>query len=130
MSAMPQRTDMKTIMVVDDSASVRQIASLTLTRGGYSVVEAVEGNDGLKKLAANPVKLIICDVNMPGMDGLTFARQVKTQPQYKFMPIIMLTTESGDDMKASGKAAGVKAWIVKPFQPQLMLDAVAKLILP
>ena len=121
---------MKTILIVDDSASVRQVANITLSRGGYNVVEASDGNDGLKKLAAGKVNLIISDVNMPGMDGLTFARAVKSQTQYKFMPIIMLTTESGEDMKNIGRAAGVKAWIVKPFQPATMLDAVAKLALP
>lgn len=121
---------MKTILIVDDSASVRQVANLTLSRSGYTVVEAKDGQEGLAKLAANKVHLIISDVNMPVMDGLTFARQVKSQPQHKFMPIIMLTTESGEDKKSEGRSAGVRAWIVKPFQPQSMLDAVAKLVLP
>src|SRR5437868_5837847 len=121
---------MKTILIVDDSASVRKVANIALTRGGYAVVEASDGNDALAKLAANKVNLIISDINMPGMDGLTFAREVKSRQQYKFMPIIMLTTESGEDTKNLGRAAGVKAWIVKPFQPATMLDAVAKLALP
>ena len=121
---------MKKILVVDDSASVRQVARLALSRAGYEIVEAKDGNDALAKLQANKINLIISDVNMAGMDGLTLAREVKQQPKYKFMPIIMLTTESGADKKSQGKAAGVRAWIVKPFEPQSMLDAVAKLILP
>jgi two-component system, chemotaxis family, chemotaxis protein CheY len=121
---------MKTVLIVDDSASMRQVCNSALTRGGYNVVEASDGRDGLVKLGANKVHLVISDVNMPGMDGLTFAKEVKSQPAHKFMPIIMLTTESGDDKKSIGRAAGVKAWMVKPFQPQVLLDAVAKLILP
>ncbi|MET0532963.1 MAG: response regulator [Steroidobacter sp.] len=121
---------MKTVLIVDDSASMRQVCNTALTRGGYNVVEASDGRAALAKLGAQKVHLILSDVNMPGMDGLTFAREVKAQPAYKFMPIIMLTTESGDDKKAEGRAAGVKAWMVKPFQPQVLLDAVAKLILP
>lgn len=121
---------MKTVLIVDDSASVRQVASIALKRGGYDVVEAQDGNDALNKLATKKISLIISDVNMPGMDGLTFAREVRSRPEYRFMPIIMLTTETGEDKKAIGRSAGVKAWIVKPFQPQSMLDAVAKLALP
>jgi two-component system, chemotaxis family, chemotaxis protein CheY len=121
---------MKTVLIVDDSASMRQVCHTALTRGGYNVMEASDGRDALAKLSAQKVHLIISDVNMPGMDGLTFAREVKAQPAHKFMPIIMLTTESGTDMKNEGRAAGVKAWMVKPFQPQVLLDAVAKLILP
>jgi two-component system chemotaxis response regulator CheY len=121
---------MKTILMVDDSASMRQVASLTLTRGGYCVVEAVDGRDALNKLAAQRFHLIISDMNMPGMDGLTFAREAKEHAEHKFVPIIMLTTESGADKKSLGRAAGVRAWMVKPFQPQAMLDAVSKLVLP
>lgn len=122
---------MKTVLIVDDSASMRQVCGSALSRGGYNVVEASDGRDGLTKLAAaQKVHLIISDVNMPGMDGLTFAREVKAQPAHKFMPIIMLTTEAGEEKKAQGRAAGVKAWMVKPFQPQVLLDAVAKLVLP
>ncbi|MFC4308710.1 response regulator [Steroidobacter flavus] len=122
---------MKTVLIVDDSASMRQVCTSALSRGGYNVVEASDGRDGLSKLAAaQKVHLIISDVNMPVMDGLTFAREVKAQPAYKFMPIIMLTTEAGEEKKAQGRAAGVKAWMVKPFQPQVLLDAVAKLVLP
>lgn len=121
---------MKTVLIVDDSASMRQVCNTALSRAGYNVVEASDGRAGLAQLSAQKVHIIISDVNMPGMDGLTFAREVKAQPAHKFMPIIMLTTESGADKKAEGRAAGVKAWMVKPFQPQVLIDAVAKLILP
>jgi len=121
---------MKTILVVDDSASVRQVAKLTLSRAGYGVIEAVDGRDALSKLAANRVNLIISDVNMPNMDGLSLARAVKSQAAHKFMPIIMLTTESTTEKKTEGRDAGVRAWMVKPFEPQTMLDAVNKLVLP
>ena len=118
----------KRILIVDDSASVRQVAGLTLTRAGYEVVEACDGQDALGKLAGK-VHLIISDVNMPQMDGISFLKAVKAHPNYKFTPVIMLTTEAGEDKRSEGRAAGAKAWIVKPFQPQTMLDAVAKLCL-
>lgn len=121
---------MKTILIVDDSVSVRQVASMTLSRAGHKVIEAVDGRDALEKLAANKVHLVLSDVNMPVMDGLTLAKEIKAHPQFRFTPVVMLTTEAGDDKKALGRAAGVKAWIVKPFQPQALLDAVAKLVLP
>ncbi len=118
----------KRILIVDDSASVRQVAGMTLTRAGYEVVEACNGADALGKLEGK-VHLIISDVNMPQMDGISFLKAVKANPSYKFTPVIMLTTESGEDKRSEGRAAGAKAWIVKPFQPQTMLDAVAKLCL-
>jgi two-component system chemotaxis response regulator CheY len=118
----------KRILLVDDSASVRQVAGMALTRAGYEVVEAHDGEDGLKKLTGK-LHLIISDVNMPRLDGIGFLKAVKANPGYKFTPVIMLTTEAGDDMKSQGRAAGAKAWITKPFQPQSLLDAVAKLVL-
>ena len=119
----------KTIMVVDDSASLRQVISIALKGAGYEVIEGSDGQGGLNKLSGQKVNLIISDVNMPNMDGLTMVTKIKENPQYKFTPIIMLTTESGGDMKERGKAAGVKAWMVKPFKPDQMLDAVSKLIM-
>ena len=119
----------KKIMVVDDSASVRQVAGIALRGAGYEVVEAANGKEALGKLNGDKIHLIISDVNMPQMDGISFVKQVKTLANYRFTPIIMLTTESGDDKKQEGRAAGAKAWIVKPFQPQTMLDAVAKLVM-
>jgi two-component system chemotaxis response regulator CheY len=120
----------KTILVVDDSASLRQVVSIALKGAGYDIIEACDGKDALSKLSGQKVHLMISDVNMPNMDGITFVKEVKKNPNYKFTPIIMLTTESQETKKAEGQAAGAKAWVVKPFQPQQMLDAVAKLILP
>ncbi len=120
----------KTIMVVDDSASLRQVVSIALSGAGYEVVQACDGKDALAKLDGRKLHLIISDVNMPNMDGLTFVKAAKQLPAYKFTPVIMLTTEAGDAMKQQGQAAGAKAWVVKPFQPAQMLAAVAKLILP
>ena len=120
----------KTILVVDDSASLRQVVSIALKGGGYDVIEACDGKDGLSKLNGQKIHLIISDVNMPNMDGLTFVKQAKQKPEYKFTPVIMLTTEAGEAMKQQGQAAGAKAWVVKPFQPAQMLNAVSKLVLP
>ena len=120
----------KTIMVVDDSASLRQVVSIALTGAGYEVVQACDGKDALAKLDGRKLHLIISDVNMPNMDGLTFVKAAKQLPAYKFTPVIMLTTEAGDAMKQQGQAADAKAWVVKPFQPAQMLTAVAKLVLP
>ena len=120
----------KTIMVVDDSASVRQVVGLALKGAGYAVIEGCDGKDALSKLTGQKVHLIISDVNMPVMDGITFVTEVKKLPAYKFTPIIMLTTESQEGKKLQGQAAGAKAWVVKPFQPAQMLAAVSKLILP
>jgi two-component system chemotaxis response regulator CheY len=120
----------KNIMVVDDSSSVRQVVSITLKSAGYDVTEASDGKDALSKLTGQKVHLIISDVNMPNMDGITFVKEVKKLAHYKFTPIIMLTTESQESKKAEGQAAGARAWVVKPFQPAQMLAAVAKLIMP
>lgn len=120
----------KTILVVDDSASIRQVVGMTLRNAGYEVIEGIDGRDALNRLDGRKVHLIISDVNMPNMDGLTFLRNVKQMASYKFTPVIMLTTEAGDAKKSEGQAAGAKAWVVKPFQPAQMLTAVSKLILP
>ena len=120
----------KTIMIVDDSASLRQVVSISLRGAGYEVIEASDGQDATSKLTGQKVHLIISDVNMPNMDGITFVKNVKQMPNYKFTPVIMLTTESQDGKKQEGQAAGAKAWVVKPFQPAQLLAAVSKLILP
>lgn len=120
----------KTILIVDDSASLRQVVSIALQGAGYDVLEAVDGQDGLAKLDGRKIHLIISDVNMPNMDGLTFLREAKKLPAYKFTPVIMLTTESHESKKQEGQQSGAKAWVVKPFKPEQMLAAVAKLILP
>jgi two-component system chemotaxis response regulator CheY len=117
-------------MVVDDSASIRQVVRIALNGAGYNVIEASDGKDALGKLTGDKIHLVISDVNMPNMDGISFVKELKKHPRYKFTPVIMLTTEAGKDKMAEGKAAGAKAWVVKPFQPPQMLDAVSKLILP
>lgn len=118
----------KTILIVDDSASIRQVVSMTLKGAGYEVLTADDGKDALTKLDGTKVHLIISDVNMPNMDGITMVKEVKKLPAYKFTPIIMLTTEGADDKKQQGKDAGAKAWIVKPFKPAQMLQAVSMLV--
>jgi two-component system chemotaxis response regulator CheY len=120
----------KTIMIVDDSASLRQVVGIALKGAGYDVIEACDGKDALAKLDGKKIHLIISDVNMPNMDGISFVKAAKQLAAYKFTPVIMLTTEAGDAKKAEGQAAGAKAWVVKPFQPAQMLAAVTKLILP
>jgi two-component system chemotaxis response regulator CheY len=120
----------KMIMVIDDSMSMRQVVGITLKKAGYEIIEASDGKDAINKLTGQKVSLMICDVNMPNMDGIAFLKTVKTLPNYKFTPIIMLTTESQEAKKLEGKAAGAKAWMVKPFKPEQLLEAVSKLILP
>ncbi len=117
----------KTILVVDDSGSFRTVVKLALQKAGYTVVEACDGKDAVDKLNGQKLNLIVCDVNMPQMDGLTFLRHLKTTTAYKFTPVIMLTTESQESKKAEGKAAGARAWITKPFQPSQLVDAVNRL---
>lgn len=119
----------KTILVVDDSASMRQVVSMALKGGGFDVIEACDGKDALAKLAGQKVHLVISDVNMPNMDGITFVTEMKKIPAYKFVPVIMLTTEGNEEKKKAGQAAGAKAWVVKPFMPQQMLAAVSKLLM-
>jgi len=118
----------KTVLTVDDSASIRQMVSFTLKSAGYEVTEAVDGQDGLDKAKAKAYNLILSDQNMPRMDGLTLIKSLRALPQYKATPILMLTTESGDAMKTAGKAAGATGWLVKPFDPQKLIDVVKKVI--
>jgi two-component system chemotaxis response regulator CheY len=118
----------KTILTVDDSASIRQMVTFTLKGAGYSVVEAVDGEDGLAKAKATGASLVLTDQNMPKMDGLTLIKSLRGLPAYKTVPILMLTTESGDAMKSQGKAAGATGWLVKPFDPPKLLEVVKKVI--
>ncbi len=120
----------KTILIVDDSPSLRQVVAMTLKGAGFDVIEAGDGKIALSKLDGRKIHLVISDVNMPNMDGITFVQELKKLAAYKFTPVIMLTTESQEAKKREGQAAGAKAWVVKPFQPAQMLAAVAKLILP
>ncbi|MFZ5544037.1 MAG: response regulator [Pseudomonadota bacterium] len=117
-------------MIVDDSASLRQVVGIALKSAGYDVIEAADGQEALKRLDGRKVHLIVSDVNMPQLDGISMLKQVKTMPAYRFTPVIMLTTEGSDAKKREGQLAGAKAWVVKPFQPAQLLAAVSKLVLP
>ncbi|WP_028894904.1 response regulator [Syntrophorhabdus aromaticivorans] len=118
----------KRIMTVDDSASVRQMVSFTLKGAGYEVVEASDGNDALTKLSGKPVSMIITDLNMPNLDGIGLIRSVRSHASHKFIPIIMLTTESQDSKKQEGKSAGATGWIVKPFKPEQLLAVIKRVL--
>lgn len=118
----------KVIMTVDDSASVRQMVSFTLKASGYECVTAVDGQDALAKLNGQAVNMVITDLNMPNLDGIGLIRQLRGDARYKFMPIIMLTTESQVEKKQQGKAAGATGWIVKPFQPEQLVAVVKKVL--
>lgn len=118
----------RTIMSVDDSPSIRQMVSFTLQRAGYSVLEACDGRDALTKLRDGAADMIIADLNMPNMDGLELIRQLRSEPRYRYVPIIMLTTESEPEKKAAGRAAGATGWIVKPFTPEQLVSVVGKVL--
>lgn len=118
----------KCILVVDDSETVRQVLQLTLANAGFDVIEAVDGVDGLGKLAGARVDMLITDLNMPNMDGLELINQVRQGGAHRFIPIVMLTTESSEQKKLAGREAGASGWIVKPFKPEQLLKVV-KLVL-
>lgn len=118
----------KTILSVDDSSSIRQMVAFTLKGAGYEVIEAVDGQEALEKAKAKTVDMVLTDQNMPRMDGLTLIKSLRGMPSYKSVPILMLTTESGDAMKAQGKAAGATGWLVKPFDPAKLLEVTKKVI--
>ena len=115
-------------MSADDSASVRQMVSFTLKQNGYDVIEAVDGLDALKKLNGQKVDMLLTDLNMPNMDGIGLIKGVRSGTINKFIPIVMLTTESNDTKKAEGKAAGATGWIVKPFKPEQLIAVVKKVL--
>ncbi len=118
----------KVIMTVDDSTSVRQMVGFTLKRAGFEVVEATDGRDAVSQLDNISIDMMITDLNMPNMDGIELIKEVRNKPQYRFIPIVMLTTESQDDKKQAGKAAGATGWIVKPFKPDQLLAVVKKVL--
>jgi len=118
----------KRIMVIDDSAALRQTVLDALVEAGYEVIGAADGQEALGMLDGSKVDLMICDVHMPRMDGLTFVREVKRLADYRFVPVIMLTTESSEKSRLAGLTAGAKAWVVKPFRPDQILHAVSKLV--
>ncbi|MCX8085762.1 MAG: response regulator [Rhodocyclaceae bacterium] len=118
----------KSVLAIDDSASIRQMVGFTLKSAGYEVVDAVDGEDGLAKAKARQFDLILTDQNMPRIDGLTLIKTLRGLPQYATTPILMLTTESSDAMKQQGRAAGATGWLVKPFDPQKLIEVVKKVI--
>lgn len=119
----------KTILVVDDSSSLRALVKMSLSRAGYDVLEAADGRQALAQLdQAAKVHLVVSDVNMPAMDGITFLQEVKKHPRHRFTAVIMLTTEDSGTRMAQAKAAGAKAWLLKPFKPPMLLDAVSRVL--
>lgn len=118
----------KTILSVDDSSSLRQMVAFSLKAAGYLVVDAVDGQDGLEKAQLQTVDLVLTDQNMPRMDGLQLIKALRQLPAYQKVPILMLTTESSDEMKSQGRAAGANGWLVKPFDPERLIEVVKKVI--
>lgn len=118
----------RTILTVDDSLSIRQMVAYTLKTAGHSVVEAADGEEALAKAKTTRFDLILTDQNMPKMDGLTLIKQLRTLPEYSRTPILMLTTESSDAMKSQGRAAGATGWLVKPFDPNKLLEVMKKVL--
>lgn len=119
---------MASILAVDDSASMRQMVSFTLKGAGYDVTEATDGDEALKIAKSNSFNLVITDINMPNMDGITLTKELRALPSYKFIPILTLTTEASADKKMAGKQAGATGWIVKPFNPDQLLATVKKVL--
>ncbi len=118
----------KTIMTVDDSASIRMMVSFSLRDAGFKVVEAVDGVDALAKLEEHDINMVIADVNMPVMDGIQFVKKMRAHQKYKFTPVVMLTTESHESMKEKGREAGATGWIVKPFKPEQLIKIIHKVL--
>ena len=119
---------MPLILAVDDSPSMRKMVSFTLTGAGYQVVEAVDGVDAYEKAQAQSFDLVLTDQNMPRLDGLGLTRKLRDHPKYKSVPILILTTESSDQMKQAGRAAGATGWLVKPFDPTRLIEVIQKVI--
>jgi len=119
---------MHSILAVDDSASMRQMVSFTLKGAGYTVIEAVDGQEAFELAREAPVDLVLTDQNMPRMDGITLVRSLRELPDYESTPILILTTESSQEMKDRGKAAGATGWLVKPFDPARLLDVVKRVL--
>jgi two-component system chemotaxis response regulator CheY len=119
---------MHSILAVDDSASMRQMVSFTLKSAGYNVVEAVDGQDAYEKAQGRSFDLVLTDQNMPRMDGISLTKKLRENPQFKTTPILMLTTESSDQMKQAGRAAGATGWLVKPFDPNKLIEVIKKVI--
>ena len=119
---------MHSILAVDDSASMRQMVSFTLKNAGFNVVEAVDGLDALKKTNQRDFSLVLTDQNMPRMDGITLTKKLRDNPKFKTTPILILTTESSDQMKQAGRGAGATGWLVKPFDPAKLIEVIKKVV--
>mgnify|MGYP002661936575 CR=1 FL=1 len=119
---------MLSILTVDDSPFMRKMVSFTLIGAGYRVIEAVDGLDGYAKAQAHSVHLVLADQNMPNLDGIGLTRKLREHPDYKNIPILILTTESSDQMKQAGRSAGATGWLVKPFEPNRLIEVIRKLI--
>lgn len=119
---------MRSILAVDDSASMRKMVAFTLAGAGYQVVEAVDGQDAFQKAQANNFDLVLTDQNMPNLDGLGLTRKLRESEKYQSVPILILTTESSDQMKQAGRAAGATGWLVKPFDPNKLIEVIQKVI--
>lgn len=118
----------KTALVVDDSTSMRQMVSFTLKESGFEVIQAGNGQEALTNVAGKSVNLVVTDLNMPVMDGMSLIRELRTKPEFKFTPILMLTTESQGTKKQEGREAGATGWIVKPFNPVQLMQVVGKVV--
>lgn len=116
----------KKVLAVDDSKTMRDMVSFTLRGAGYDVIEAEDGEDALKKIDGNTIDVVITDVNMPKMDGITLVKTLRQNQAFKATPILVLTTESDDNKKNEGRAAGATGWIVKPFAPEKLIQVVQK----
>ena len=117
---------MLTILAVDDSASMRAMVSFTLKDAGYEIISAVDGDDALEKAKSNDPDLVLTDVNMPNMDGITLIKELRKLPKYKYTPMLMLTTESSTEKKMEGKMAGATGWLVKPFNPEQLIATIRR----
>ncbi|MDF1485757.1 response regulator [Ramlibacter sp. H39-3-26] len=119
---------MQSILAVDDSPSMRKMVSFTLTGAGYNVVEAVDGEDAYEKAQNHAIDLVLADQNMPRLDGIGLTRRLRENPKFKTIPILILTTESSDQMKQAGRSAGATGWLVKPFDPNRLIEVIQKVI--
>jgi two-component system, chemotaxis family, chemotaxis protein CheY len=119
---------MHSILAVDDSASMRQMVSFTLKNAGYNVVEAVDGQDALEKAVTRDFDLVLTDQNMPRLDGIGLTKKLRDNPKFKSTPILILTTESSDQMKQAGRNAGATGWLVKPFDPTKLIEVIKKVV--
>lgn len=119
---------MHAILTVDDSPSMRKMVSFTLTGAGYKVIEAVDGVDALEKAQTHQFALVLADQNMPRLDGIGLTKKLREDPRFKQVPILILTTESSDQMKQAGRAAGATGWLVKPFDPNRLIEVIQKVI--